>query len=81
MPLIEIDFNEITKWKGTGNIPFEDFNAIKAIVAKVHAQNKKISITNCPSTKTVADLIQSSKADFVSTPEATRMAAFFDSAK
>lgn len=81
MPLIEIDFNEMTKWKGTGNIPFEDFNAIKAIVAKVHAQNKKISITNCPSTKTVADLIQSSKADFVSTPEATRMAAFFDSGK
>jgi len=81
MPLIEVDFNEITKWKGTGNIPFEDFTAIKALVAKVHAQNKKISIINCPSHKTVAELIQSSKADFMNTSEANRMAGYFEPAK
>lgn len=81
MPLIEVDFNEITKWKGTGNIPFEDFTAIKALVAKVHAQNKKISIINCPSYKTVAELIQSSKADFMNTSEANRMAGYFEPAK
>jgi hypothetical protein len=47
MPLIDVDFNEITSWKGTGNIPFEDFIKIKDLVTKVHAQNKKISFTNC----------------------------------
>lgn len=81
MPLIEVDFTEITKWKGTGNIPFEDFTAIKALVGKVHAQKKKISITNCPSHKTVADLILSSKADFINTTEATRMAGYFEPGK
>lgn len=81
MPLIEVDFNELTNWKGTGNIPFEDFTKIKALVDKVHKQNKKISISNCPSYKTVADLIQTSKADFITTTEATRMAGFFDPAK
>jgi len=81
MPLIEVDFNEITSWKGTGNIPFEDFTKIKAIVSKVHAQKKKISIANCPSYKTVADLIQTSTADFMTTSEATRIAGFFESAK
>ena len=81
MPLIEVDFNELTAWKGTGNIPFEDFTKIKALVDKVHAQKKKISIANCPSYKTVADLIQTSKADFMTTPEATRMAGFFETAK
>jgi len=81
MPLIEVDFSEITSWKGTGNIPFEDFVKIKDIVAKVHAQNKKISISNCPANKTVADLIQTSKADFVNTPEANQMAGFFEGTK
>ena len=81
MPLIEVEFSEITSWKGTGTIPFEDFMKIKEIVAKVHAQNKKISITNCPSSKTIADLIQSSKADFINTPEATRMAGLFGTVK
>lgn len=81
MPLIEVDFNEITKWKGTGNIPFEDFMKIKDLVIKVHAQNKKISLINCPSNKTIADLIQTSKVDFINTSEVTRMAEFFDVTK
>jgi len=77
MSLIEVDFSELTTWKGTGNIPFEDFTKIKALVDKVHKQNKKISIANCPSYKTVAELIQTSKADFMTTSEATRVAGFF----
>lgn len=81
MPLIEVDFTEITSWKGIGNIPFEDFVKIKDLVAKVHAQNKKISISNCPTYKTVADVMQTSKVDFINTPEATQMAGFFDGAK
>jgi hypothetical protein len=81
MPLIEVDFDDITNWKGTGNIPFEDFMKFKDLVAKVHSQNKKISISNCPSNKVVADVIQTSKADFINTPEATKMAGFFEARK
>ena len=79
MPLIEVDFAELTSWKGIGNIPFEDFTKIKDIVAKVHAQKKKISIANCPPYKTVADLIRSTNADFMNTPETVKMAGFFGS--
>lgn len=81
MPLIEIDFNEITNWKGTGNIPFEDYVKIKDMVAKIHAQNKKISLINCPSYQQVADLIKTAKVDFLSTPDAIKMAGFFDTNK
>jgi len=81
MPLIEVEFSQITSWKGIGNIPFDDFVKIKAIVTKVHAQNKKISITNCPPSKTIAELIQSAKVDFITTREATRMSAYFEVAK
>jgi hypothetical protein len=81
MPLIVADFEEFTKWKGTGNIPFDDFVKIKEIVAKVHAQGKKISITNCPSNKTIADLILTSKVDYLTTPDGAKMAEFFTTAK
>jgi hypothetical protein len=81
MPLIEVDFTAITSWKGTGNIPFEDFTKIKDLVTKVHIQKKKISFINCPDNKTVADLILSSKADFVNTVEAERMAGYFVTGK
>lgn len=81
MPVIEIDFSEITSWKGTGNIPFEDFTKFKDIVAKVHANGQKISIANCPPYKTVAELIQSIKADFVNTPDAVQMAGYMNAAK
>ncbi|MFA5329092.1 MAG: hypothetical protein WC384_14960 [Prolixibacteraceae bacterium] len=81
MPLIELDFTEITSWKGIGNIPFEDFTKIKDLVSKVHAQNKKISLINCPTYKTVADLILTAKVDFMNTADATRMAEYFEPAK
>lgn len=81
MPLIEVDITELTSWKGTGNIPFDDFVKIKEIIAKVHAQGKKIALTNCPSNKSIADFVLSSKADYITTPEATRMAEFFASPK
>jgi len=81
MPLIEVDFNEISSWKGTGNIPFEDFVKMKDLVAKAHAQNKKISFSNCPNNKTVAELIQTSKADFINTQEANQMAGYFEGTK
>jgi hypothetical protein len=76
MPLIEVDFDQITTWKGTGNIPFEDFMKIKDLVAKVHSQNKKISTTNCPSNKAVIDLMQTSKVDFINTSEPSRITGF-----
>jgi hypothetical protein len=81
MPLIEVDFNEVTSWKGTGNIPFNDFVKFKELVAKVQAEGKKIVISNCPAYKTVAELILQSKADFMSTSEPSRAAAFFDAPK
>lgn len=81
MPLIEVDFSELTSWKGTGNIPFEDFTKIKDLVARVHAQKKKISISNCPAYKTVAEFIQTSAIDFVNTNDPVRMAGFFGQAK
>lgn len=81
MPVIEVDFSEITSWKGTGNIPFEDFTKFKDIVTKVHASGQKISIANCPPYKTVAELILSVKADFVNTSNAVQMAGYMDAAK
>ncbi len=81
MPVIEVDFAEVTAWKGTGNIPFEDFTKFKDLVSKAHANNQKISITNCPPYKPVAELIQAIKADFMNSADAIQMAGYFDSSR
>jgi hypothetical protein len=77
MPLISIKLNELTDWKGFGNIPFDDFAKLRQLVEKVHAQNKKIVLTDCPASKNIADLVKSAKIDFVSTPDDQRMARYF----
>jgi len=77
MPVIDMNFSELTNWKGTGNIPFEDFAKIKDLVSKIHAQKKKASLSNCPVYKTVADLIKTSGIDYLITNDPTRMATFF----
>ena len=81
MPLIEVEFSEITAWKGIGNIPFEDFMKIKDLVTKVHAQHKKLCLNNCPANKTMADLVRTTHIDFVNSAEAGRMAEFFTETK
>lgn len=81
MPLIELNLSELTNWKGTGNIPFEDFVKIKDTVAKIHAQKKKVCLSNCPINKTVADLVQTSGVDYILTSDPLKMSAFFIQAK
>lgn len=77
MPLIELNLNELTNWKGTGNIPFEDFVKIKEAAAKIHTQKKKVALSNCPINKTVADLVQTSGVDYIFTSDPVKMSAFF----
>lgn len=81
MPIIELNLSELTNWKGTGNIPFEDFVKIKETVSRIHAQKKKVSLNNCPINKTVADLIQTSGIDYIVTNDADKMSMFFAPAK
>lgn len=81
MPIIELNLSELTNWKGTGNIPFEDFIKIKETVSRIHAQKKKVSLSNCPINKTVADLIQTSGIDYIVTNDAEKMSVFFAPAK
>ncbi|HPR84429.1 MAG TPA: hypothetical protein PLG33_00175 [Prolixibacteraceae bacterium] len=77
MPVIELNFTELTGWKGTGNIPFEDFVKIKDLVAKIHAQKKKVILTNTPVYKTVSEFVKTSGIDFLVTNDPMRMTAFF----
>lgn len=67
MPMIELDFTELTTWSGVGNIPFPDFVKIKELVNKVHQKGRKLSIINCPNHKTAWDVLITSKVDFINT--------------
>jgi len=81
MPLIEIDFEKITRWNGTGNIPYEDFVLLKNLVSKVHAQDKKLSIFNCPEEKSLFELLLKSKVDYIKIQNNINISEIFETLK
>lgn len=81
MPLIELDFNELTNWSGVGNIPFPDYVKIKELVNKVHQKNRKLSIINCPTHKTAWEALASSKVDFINTNDPLNVSNFLNERK
>lgn len=78
MPLIEVDFSELTDWKGTGNIPFNDYIAIKSTVSKIHQKSKKISVVNCPNHEAAWEVLSTSKVDFINTNNPVNVCNFLE---
>ncbi|MDX9883680.1 MAG: hypothetical protein RBS73_16585 [Prolixibacteraceae bacterium] len=81
MPLIELDFTELTTWNGVGNIPFPDFMKIKELVNKVHQKGRKLSVINCPNHKTVWDMLATSKVDFINTNDPVNVCNYLNERK
>ena len=81
MPLIELDFSELTSWSGVGNIPFPDYVKIKELVNRIHQKNKKLSIINCPNHKTAWEALVSSKVDFINTNDPVNVSSFLSERK
>jgi len=81
MPLIELDFTKITSWNGAGNIPYEDFVKLKNLVNKVHEQEKKLCIFNCPDEKSLIELFNKTHVDFIKVQNFRDFADKFDSIK
>lgn len=81
MPLIELDFSELTSWSGVGNIPFPDYLKIKELVNKVHQKDRKLSIINCPNHKTAWEALASSKVDFINTNDPANVSSFLNERK
>ncbi len=67
MPLLEVDFTELTSWHGAGNIPFPDYMKIKQLVSQAHQHERKVCISNCPNHQSARDVLISSKVDFILT--------------
>lgn len=81
MPIIEMDFSELTNWSGVGNIPFPDYVKIKELVNKVHQKDRKLSIINCPNHKTAWEALASSKVDFINTNDPVNVSSFLNERK
>ena len=79
MPIIELDFSELTSWNGFGNIPFEDYLSIKNMVAKVHENEKKLCIADCPKSEDAWEVLTKAKVDFISTIYAGELQDFINS--
>ncbi len=81
MPLIEMDFAELTTWSGVGNIPFPDYVKIKELVSKIHQKGRKLSVINCPNHKTAWEVLITSKVDFINTNDPTNLCSYLSERK
>jgi len=81
MPLIELNFEDITTWSGAGNIPFPDFVKIKELVNKIHQKGRRLSIINCPNHKTAWDVLVTSNVDFINTNDPVNVGNFINERK
>jgi hypothetical protein len=76
IPIVETTMSEITNWKGSGNVPFEDFMKLKDLVSKVHAKGKKIIVNEVPALKSAWEALLTSGVDFIQTEEPTKLAEY-----
>ncbi len=81
MPLIELDFAELTTWKGIGNIPFTDFMKIKETVGKIHEKGRKLSVVNCPNHKAAWEVLVTSQVDFINTNDPVSICNYLNERK
>ena len=78
MPVIEVPFSQLTNWKGTGNISFEEYLAVKSLVNRIHTQGRKICVTGCPNQTDAWDVLIKAEIDLISTPDAFVLKDYLD---
>lgn len=78
MPLIEVEFSELTTWNGFGNIPFEEYMKIKNTLAGIHKSGKMLCVSNCPKSEDAWEVLTKANVDFISTIYAEELQTFIN---
>lgn len=78
MPLIEVEFSELTTWNGFGNIPFEEYMKIKNTLARIHKSGKMLCVSNCPKSEDAWEVLTKANVDFISTIYAEELQTYIN---
>jgi hypothetical protein len=76
MPVISENYKKIIKWNGVGSPSQEELNALKAVAAKVHAENKKLRLWNIPDQENAWIILLDSGVDLINTDRLKELSLF-----
>ena len=76
MPLVSADWKESVHWDGTGTIPETEKQTLVGIVAKVHAQGRKLRFWGAPDNLATWRELQSAGVDYLNTDDLPGMRKF-----
>lgn len=76
VPMISIPFQKLTQWNGLGRMVESDYDKVKAVIDKVHAEGKTIRFWGCPDTKTTWNTFMKLGVDYLNTDQPMLLADF-----
>lgn len=76
IPLISDNWTRLFKWRGVGPFPENEWRKLREIVAKTHAQGRKIRLWATPDRPEVWQELLASGADFINTDNLSELQAF-----
>ncbi|GAB3931228.1 histidinol-phosphatase [Larkinella terrae] len=69
MPVVSDSYSNQLSWRGQGPMPDEQFQKVKQLTQRVHAEGKKLRLWACPEDPAVWVKLREAGADFLSTDQ------------
>ncbi|GAB3265690.1 hypothetical protein GCM10027347_33610 [Larkinella harenae] len=69
MPVVSDSYGNQLSWRGQGPMPDEQFQKLRQLVQRVHAEGKKLRLWACPEDPAVWAKLREAGADFLSTDQ------------
>ncbi|KAA9346640.1 histidinol-phosphatase [Larkinella humicola] len=69
MPVVSDAYGNQLQWRGQGPMPDEQFQKLRQLVQRVHAEGKKLRLWACPEDPAVWAKLREAGADFLSTDQ------------
>jgi hypothetical protein len=76
MPLVSDDWKNVTKWRGEGAVPGSVRRRLVAIVARAHAQRRRLRFWNTPDSPVVWRLLLESGVDLIGADDLDGLRSF-----
>ncbi|WP_321331039.1 alkaline phosphatase [uncultured Bacteroides sp.] len=76
--MVSMPFTSLTEWNGLGRMVKEDYDKVKEVIDKVHADGKQIRFWGCPDTKTAWNTFIKMGVDYLNTDRPAELSLFLN---
>lgn len=76
MPIISQRYSKVLSWKGNGEIPSDEYQALQDLCQRAHQEGKKIRLWASPEKEEVWQVLLRAGVDFINTDKLSSLQAF-----